>query len=66
MLRIDRYWKRYLGIIINKVKKIEQEPLWRLPVTEEHSKLMKGKHSDLCNMGSGKFEGSQRAAAFLS
>jgi leucyl aminopeptidase len=42
-----------------------KEPLWRLPVSEEHFKLMKGQHSDLCNIGKGKFEGSQKAAAFL-
>lgn len=34
------------------------EPLWRLPVTDEHKELMKGQYADLCNVGQGKYAGA--------
>ena len=39
--------------------------LWRLPLWEEHTKLMKGKDADLCNIGPG-YAGTITAGAFLS
>lgn len=41
------------------------EPLWRLPINEEHHEAMKGKFSDLNNMGSTRYGGASQAAAFL-
>lgn len=41
------------------------EPLWRLPVTDEHLEMMKGTSADLCNVGKGKVSGASKAAAFL-
>lgn len=42
-----------------------EEPLWRLPVTDEHREMMKGDHADLCNIGKSKLCGASKAAAFL-
>ena len=41
------------------------EPFWRLPITDEHRDNMRGKQSDLCNLGKTPFGGSCTAAAFL-
>jgi leucyl aminopeptidase len=48
------------------------EPLWQLPINEEHRKNMEGKFSDLSNSGKGyfsfiqrRFGGASKAAAFL-
>jgi len=48
------------------------EPLWSLPIKEEHRKAMKGKFSDLNNAGKGyyflynrRYGGASKAAAFL-
>lgn len=41
-----------------KIGEDVQEPLWRLPVTEEHHELMKGNFADLCNVGRGKVMGA--------
>lgn len=42
-----------------------QEHLWHLPITEEHIKGIKGKHSDIVNMGNTRYGGASTAAAFL-
>ncbi|CAD8102873.1 unnamed protein product [Paramecium primaurelia] len=42
-----------------------QEPFWRMPVTDEHQDMMKGKFADLCNTGKSKICGASKAAAFL-
>lgn len=41
------------------------EPLWRMPILEEHHEAMKGKFSDLCNKGNTPYGGASQAAAFL-
>lgn len=45
--------------------KEKDEYLWRLPIIEEFSKEMKSPIADLKNMGSTRFGGSSKAAAFL-
>jgi len=42
------------------------EPVWRLPIMEEHHDAMKGKFSDLNNKGNTPYGGASQAAAFLS
>ena len=34
------------------------EPVWRLPITDEHRNAMKGEHSDLNNIGKSRFGGA--------
>jgi len=42
------------------------EPVWHLPLNDEHREAMKGKHgTDLDNLGSSGFGGASTAAAFL-
>lgn len=43
------------------------EPLWHMPINEEHENYIKGQFGDICNMGKGgRFAGgSSKAAAFL-
>ena len=41
------------------------EPFWQLPITEEHREDVKSKFADLNNIGSSKYGGASRAAAFL-
>jgi leucyl aminopeptidase len=43
-----------------------EERAWRMPLDEEHRKLMKGIHADLKNIGGRKDAGSAQGAAFLS
>jgi leucyl aminopeptidase len=43
---------------INDIGETVSENFWRLPVTAEHFDLMKGDHSDLCNVGKGKVMGA--------
>lgn len=43
-----------------------EEPLWRMPLTQEHSDDIKGKFADLQNVGATRGAGSATAAAFLS
>ncbi len=45
--------------------KEKDEYLWRLPIIEEFSKEMKSPIADLKNMGTTRFGGSSKAAAFL-
>jgi leucyl aminopeptidase len=52
----------------NKIEKAAQqsgELVWQMPLTEEHTKDMKGTFADLSNISSGKGAGSATAAAFL-
>jgi leucyl aminopeptidase len=55
-----------LAKTINEASESSEEPLWRLPLTSEHSDDVKGTFADLSNIGSGKGAGSATAAAFLS
>ena len=41
------------------------EPLWRLPIMDEHRDSMKGGQSDLRNKGKTPYGGASQAAAFL-
>lgn len=50
--------------LMEAAEKVE-EPLWRLPILEEHRKGMEGKYSDLNNAGKGRYGGASKAAAFL-
>ena len=51
----------------NLVKSSERtfEPIWRLPIMDEHRETMKGKQSDLSNSGKSRYGGASSAAAFL-
>merc|ERR1712146_157537 len=41
------------------------EPVWPLPITQEHSEKMKGSMSDLINCTADRYAGACTAAAFL-
>ena len=41
------------------------EPLWRLPIMQEHRDAMKSNFADMNNKGSSRWGGSSQAAAFL-
>lgn len=50
---------------LDKSSKRMFEPIWRLPINDEHRQSIKGKSSDLCNIGVNRLGGSCQAAAFL-
>jgi leucyl aminopeptidase len=41
------------------------EAIWRLPINDEHREGMKGAQGDLNNVGSSRYGGASKAAAFL-
>ena len=41
------------------------EPIWRLPINDEHRSVMRREHCDLSNMGKYRQGGASQAAAFL-
>jgi leucyl aminopeptidase len=41
------------------------EPVWRLPINEEHRESMKSQYADLNNSGKTRYGGASTAAAFL-
>ncbi len=41
------------------------EPIWHLPIMEEHREAMKSKVADLTNSGKERYGGASTAAAFL-
>lgn len=41
------------------------EPIWHMPITEEHQETIKGKYGDIMNTGSTRMGGASHAAAFL-
>ena len=41
------------------------EPLWRLPIFDDHREAMKSRAADMNNMGKVRYGGSSQAAAFL-
>lgn len=41
------------------------EPVWRLPIFDEHREAMKSDHADLNNDGKSRYGGASQAAAFL-
>mmetsp|Transcript_9301 Transcript_9301/g.15673 ORF Transcript_9301/g.15673 Transcript_9301/m.15673 type:complete len:165 (+) Transcript_9301:1219-1713(+) len=41
------------------------EPLWQLPIQDEHKETIKGAYGDICNTGKSRYGGASSAAAFL-
>lgn len=41
------------------------EPIWHLPITDEHKESIKGKYGDIMNTGATRMGGASTAAAFL-
>lgn len=41
------------------------EPIWHLPITNEHKNSIKGDYGDIRNMGKTRMGGASHAAAFL-
>lgn len=50
---------------IKEASKHSFEPVWELPINEEHKQAIKGDFCDLYNCGKDKFGGASTAAAFL-
>lgn len=50
---------------LKKASKESNEPIWHLPITNEHREAMKRTQADLNNMGKTRFGGASQAAAFL-
>jgi len=54
--------------ILNEIKAAgisSFEPVWHLPITEEHKTLIKGKYGDIMNTGGIREGGASTAASFL-
>ena len=41
------------------------EPVWHLPIQDEHKETIKGAYGDICNTGKTRWGGASSAAAFL-
>lgn len=41
------------------------EPVWHLPIDDEHKEAIKGAYGDISNSGSSRYGGASQAAAFL-
>ena len=41
------------------------EPIWRLPIQDEHKETIKGATGDISNTGKSRYGGASSAAAFL-
>ena len=41
------------------------EPVWHLPINDEHKEAIKGEFGDICNNGKSRYGGASSAAAFL-
>jgi len=54
-------------IVDELIKAGEQsfEPLWHLPIQDEHKEIIKGETGDISNTGKGRYGGASSAAAFL-
>lgn len=52
---------------LEEASEVSTEPIWHLPLNDEHRRAMDGKNhgTDLNNLGSSKFGGASTAAAFL-
>jgi leucyl aminopeptidase len=55
-----------LNKLIGEASDSSGEALWRMPLTEDHVKDMKGTYADLSNIGGASGAGSAKGAAFLS
>ena len=55
------------GITDELIKAGEQsfEPVWHLPIQDEHKEAIKGKFGDISNTGNTRYGGASTAAAFL-
>ena len=42
------------------------EPIWPLPIADEHKKTIRGRDGDISNIGKSKYGGASSAAAFLA
>ena len=42
-----------------------QEPVWQLPINEDHVEAIKGAHANISNTGKDRYGGASTAAAFL-
>ena len=51
---------------VNQAAQVSGEKVWRMPLTEDHKKDMKGTYGDLSNISSNRGAGSSTAAAFLT
>ena len=54
-------------IVTELIKAGEQsfEPLWHMPIQDEHKEIIKGETGDISNTGKGRWGGASSAAAFL-
>ena len=50
---------------LSEASKISFEPLWHLPIMDEHKEAIKGQTGDICNSGNTRYGGASTAAAFL-
>lgn len=41
------------------------EPIWHLPIQDEHKETIKGAYGDISNTGKSRYGGASSAAAFL-
>ena len=41
------------------------EPVWHLPIQDEHKETIKGRDGDISNTGKSRYGGASSAAAFL-
>lgn len=54
--------------LIGELKKAGEqsfEPIWHLPIADEHKETIKGATGDICNTGKTRWGGASSAAAFL-
>ena len=54
--------------ITNELKKASDqsfEPVWHLPIMDEHKETIKGAYGDISNTGKSRYGGASSAAAFL-
>lgn len=61
MTKDDKFMKK-----IEQASNISGEPVWRLPLTDDHVSDMKGTYADLSNVSSSRGAGTSTAGAFLS
>ena len=50
---------------LKTASKASFEPIWQLPITNEHKESIKGKYGDIVNIGRSREGGACTAAAFL-
>lgn len=50
---------------LKTASKASFEPIWHLPIQDEHKETIKGAHGDISNTGKTRYGGASSAAAFL-